>query len=213
MFRCEILRYAQDDRNITAGRLSAAPKISQHDPNTSVSATAGRGTTSARTPAARSAASGRRPVPPCEPLTSVASSGMLCVAGSKNKLHRIVARLAVDVDRAGEAAVRDRRRATNNTPANFAAWRSRSLRRCGDVPGRIGRAACRPTPRQCPAGRGTGRPRAAASCCIAVGHEDVGELMIDQRKGPAPLEIQVLAVGCLADRQQARLAEHAVRDS
>ena len=46
---------------------------------------------------------------------------------------------------------------------------------------------------------------------VAVGHEHVGKLMIDQGEGPALLEIEMLAVvGRPAPCQQARLAEHAV---
>ena len=76
---------------------------------------------------------------PCEPLIRVASRE--CLRGRIEKqLHRIVARLAVDVDRAGEAPAPDRRKATSNRPANFAAWKSESPRRCADVPARSGRA-------------------------------------------------------------------------
>ena len=45
---------------------------------------------------------------------------------------------------------------------------------------------------------------------VAVGHEDVRELVIGQGPGTAAVQIEMLAVGLLADGQQAGLAEHAV---
>ena len=54
-----------------------------------------------------------------------------------------------------------------------------------------------------------GHPR--GQLLVAVGHEDVRELVIDQGEGPALLEIEMLAVVGLADGQQAGLAQHAVR--
>ena len=45
---------------------------------------------------------------------------------------------------------------------------------------------------------------------IAVGDEDVRELVIDQGEGPAAFEVQMFAVVLAADRQQARLAQQPI---
>ena len=57
------------------------------------------------------------------------------------QLDRVVARLAMDIDRAGESRGRCRRPANSNRPANYWARRRESTRRCGDGPARSGRAA------------------------------------------------------------------------
>ena len=48
---------------------------------------------------------------------------------------------------------------------------------------------------------------------VAVGHEDVRKLVIDHRKRPAVLEIELLAVVRLANGQQARLAQECGSDT
>ena len=167
-----------------------------------------RANRSAPRPPARCAAPGPAPRP-VRALDPPGVQGDALGGRIETKFQRVVAGLAMNIDRAGQGRRPIIGKPPSIRPANSAAGKSRPPRRCADGPIRSGPTGRLAGPRRCPARGGRGRPPGRPAP-VAAGDEDVRKLVIDQRPSPAGLQVEVFAVRLLANFEQSGLAEHAI---